>query len=114
MFASVDCHETPAVEVNGSYPAGVTIPTRPVVDGRREDKDVELVSGVGRRFEAILDLVVVVVILQKLAHAPHGDAAVFYVWNEVRKVIKWFKKCVLKINLKLRPRPTERFSVYSS
>ena len=79
MFASVDCHETPAVEVNGSYPAGVTIPTRPVVDGRREDEDVELVSGVGRR-------VVVVVILQQLAHAPHGDAAVFYVWNEVRKL----------------------------
>ena len=72
MLASVDCHETPAVEVNGSYPAGVTIPTCPVVDGRREDEDVELVSGVGRR-------VVVVVILQQLAHAPHGDAAVFYV-----------------------------------
>jgi hypothetical protein len=72
MLASVDCHETPAVEVNGSDPAGVAIPTCPVVDGRREDEDVELVSGVGRR-------VVVVVILQQLAHAPHGDAAVFYV-----------------------------------
>jgi hypothetical protein len=79
MLASVDCHETPAVEVNGSDPAGVAIPTCPVVDGRREDEDVELVSGVGRR-------VVVVVILQQLAHAPHGDAAVFYVWNEVRKL----------------------------
>ena len=79
MFASVDCHETPAVEVNGSDPAGVAIPTCPVVDGRRKDEDVELVSGVGRR-------VVVVVILQQLAHAPHGDAAVFYVWNEVRKL----------------------------
>ena len=79
MFASVDCNESPAVEVNGVDSAGVAVPACPVVDRRWEGEDLQ----------------VKLVLFQQLAHAPHGDAAVFDICDKRRKlkiVKKFFKK----------------------
>ena len=66
MLASVDGNEGPAVHVNVGDPAGVTVPTCPVVDGRGQAEHPGLV----------------IALVQELVHVPDCDSTILDVCNE--------------------------------